>query len=96
MIVEPYDFSSPFNSRKRHFIPSALSNENQIEVRQVNGHGKSLTIKSRTPTRVSGISTMTNFRAEQALVARVNRRLNKGSKPSKRPDRSATRGESAS
>jgi hypothetical protein len=37
MIVEPYDFSSPFNSRKRHFIPSALSNENQIEVRQVNG-----------------------------------------------------------
>ena len=37
MIVEPYDFSSPFNSRKRHFIPSALSNENQIEVRQLNG-----------------------------------------------------------
>src|SRR6266581_4877984 len=36
MIVEPYDFSSPFNSRKRHFIPSALSNENQIEVRQLN------------------------------------------------------------
>jgi len=36
MIVESYDFSSPFNSRMRHFIPSALSNENQIEVRQLN------------------------------------------------------------
>jgi hypothetical protein len=44
-------------------------------------NGKLLTTKGQLSTKMAGVSTMTKFRTEQALVASDGRGLNEGSNP---------------